>query len=89
MRNTFDMAHAVETGETVNLTSEAQIPYTGLDSINNSKDTSGMGVTPIIQKDSDISGPITSRTAEDAIMLNIGHSAQVQKMNTQEFISQE
>lgn len=48
MRNTFEMAQVVETGETVNLTSDAMIPYTGLDSINNSKDTSGMGVTPVI-----------------------------------------
>ena len=45
---TFDMAQVVETGETVNQTEDVKLAYTGLDSINNSKDTSGMGVTPVI-----------------------------------------
>lgn len=53
------------------------IPYTGVDSINNSKDTSGMGVTPVIQKDDDNSDPMTSRTATDAVSVKINHSTQV------------
>ena len=68
------MAHIVETGETVNLTAEAVIPHSMLDSINQSRGTSGMAVNPIIKSKDITEGLMTSRTAEDAITLNINHS---------------
>jgi hypothetical protein len=82
------MPAAIDTGETVNLTSEGMIPHLRMDSINQSKDTSEMAVTQIIKQD-DQAGMMTSRTADDNLMANINHSRQVEKINTQEIVSAE